>query len=152
MEMLLQFGLTVLGGAIGSFIGLWIGGRRFRSERWWDKKAEAYSALIDAFHPLLDEDAAYEDEMIFNRTLSEDSKNALRAAAADGEKKIRRQHRLSSFLICKEAEESLRKMFRKLEAASNTTDWVEYRTNYSMALWEGFEALKKSAVSDLKVG
>jgi hypothetical protein len=151
-EALYRLALSVVGGAVGSLLTMWLGWRQFRSQRWWDKKAEAYAALIDAFHPLLDEDAAYDEEMERNRELSEEAKAALRTAADEGEKKIRRQQRLSSLLICDQADKALRTMFRQLDAAGNTTDWVEFRTNYSIALWGGFEALKKCAVEDLKVG
>lgn len=147
-----QLSLTVIGGAIGSGLTMWVGGRQFRSQRWWDRKADAYIAIIDAFHDLLDEDEAYWEAAI-NRdsTPPKEEATALRVKAAAAEAKIERQRRLASFLIDDRADRALRTMKSELVAANQTNDWNEYREHASAALWKGFDALKIVAAEDLGV-
>ncbi|MGD0865578.1 MAG: hypothetical protein ABSA49_08490, partial [Rhizomicrobium sp.] len=127
------------------------GWNQFRSERWWDKKAEAYIAIIDKFHALLDEDLEYWDADEKHADIPDTVKDELRAKAKAAENEILRLMRLSEFLICEEASRTLRIMFQKMEAAQNTPDWVEFRTNESRALWDGFNSFKKIAAKDLGV-
>lgn len=54
MDLVTQFFLSVLGGAIGAGVATWFAFRRFRSERWWDAKANAYQNVIDTISDILD--------------------------------------------------------------------------------------------------
>jgi hypothetical protein len=150
-QFISQLALTLIGGAVGAAITLWVGWSQFRKQRWWDKKLEAYSAIFAAFHALLDEDAAYEDAAIENRKVSDSEKDELRRKAKLGEAELWRQMRLSSLLISDQAEQALRKMFRDLESAEMETDWVHFRNLRSQALWDGFGRLKVAAKDSLRV-
>ena len=146
-----QLALTIVGGVVGSALTMTVAWNLFRKQRWWDKKLEAYSAIIAAFHALLDEDAAYEDEEIKARKIADSEKDELRQKAKAGEAELWRQMRLSSLLVSEDAEQTLRTMFKELEHADLTADWVQFRDERSAALWRGFEAVKVVAKSDLGV-
>lgn len=51
-EFLTSLVSTILGGAIVLVIGVRLALRRFYTERWWDRKAEAYTNLIEAVFSL----------------------------------------------------------------------------------------------------
>jgi hypothetical protein len=148
---LLHFLLTILGGAIGSAVTLWLGSRQFRSQRWWDRKAETYLSIVDAFQPLLDEDSEYWDATIRRAEVPEERQKALRVSARAATAEIQRRQRLGRFLISEEAEMALRKMEDDLANAGRETDWTSYREKTSAALFDGFDAVKSAASSDLGV-
>jgi hypothetical protein len=150
-QFIAQLALTLIGGAVGAAITLWVGWNQFRKQRWWDKRLEAYGAIFAAFHALLDEDAAYEDAEIENRKLSESEQTELRKKAKAGEAELWRQMRLSSLLISEPAEQALRRMFRHLQSAEGELDWVQFRHESSRALWDGLETVKRIAKNDLGV-
>ncbi len=146
-----QLLLTAVGGAIGAAVAFYLGLRQFKSQKWWDRTAEAYISLLDAFHPLLDEDTAYWDAEIDGKDLAEPRKLALREASAKAEAEIYKRKRMASFLIDPRADEALNLMFRDLEKSKMTTDWIEYRQAESDALWKGFSAVKSIAAEHLGV-
>lgn len=41
---------SLIGGAFWSYLTVYFALRRFRSERWWDRKADAYSRIIESLH------------------------------------------------------------------------------------------------------
>lgn len=151
MGELLQFPLTILGGAIGSGITLWLNSRQFRAQRWWDKKADTYLSIIDAFHSLLDEDDVHWDAVFRGAEIPEERQKELRDKAAASTAEIQRRQRLGRFLISDEAESALKKMQNKLEVAGREVDWNRFREETSAALVEGFDGIKRAGASDLGV-
>ena len=50
-DVLITFVLTVAAGAVTAFLSVQFALRRFRAERWWERKAQAYAELFSAlFH------------------------------------------------------------------------------------------------------
>jgi hypothetical protein len=41
--------------------GIWLGLSRFRSERWWERKAAAYASAIEALHAIEEHAKKYVD-------------------------------------------------------------------------------------------
>lgn len=46
----LQIGVTVVGMLIGPWIAVKLSLRQFRSQRWWEKQADAYTRLLEALY------------------------------------------------------------------------------------------------------
>lgn len=36
----------------GAFLAAYLAGKRFRTEKWWERKATAYAELVDALHQM----------------------------------------------------------------------------------------------------
>lgn len=122
MNELLRLLLTIFGSALGSGLTVWLGFRQFRVQPWWDKKAECYLSIIEAFHPLLDEDGEYWEATYRGGEVPQEKRTALRAAANVAIMEIKKRQRLGRFLISDRAEAALEKMERNINSASHVGD------------------------------
>jgi hypothetical protein len=129
----------------------WLSTRRFYSEKWWERKLEAYLALIEALHHLsLPFDQAIE-AMIEHRELPKDKQDAYWAKHAEAEAEIMKQIDMSELLISPQAVQLLHNMFKSSSAAKADTDWVGYVTHNQKAISVCINNLKPLAMADLKL-
>jgi hypothetical protein len=47
---IVKFALQVAIAITSAFLAAWLAARRFRNDRWWEKKATAYSDLVESLH------------------------------------------------------------------------------------------------------
>src|SRR5271166_1697818 len=112
---LMQFIATIIAAGLGSWIAFQLGQWQFRSQRWWDKKAETYLSIIDGFHPLLDEEGEYWDAAQRGIEIPQEKRIELSAKTTTALAEIHKRRRLASFLISTEADEALLEMQRGLQ-------------------------------------
>ena len=117
---------------ITSIIGLIISGynarfRRYALEKWWEKKYDAYSNIIDALSDMVEyyrRNIAAEEE---GYTISETVRKTLQKQWTNAIHKVNKVTSMGAFLISSDAEETLRQ-FRKDFSNVNSQNWYE---NYS---------------------
>jgi hypothetical protein len=108
---------------VGSFglLTLWLGLRKFRSEKWWEKKATAYAASIEALHGMYDLSLAQVESIETDQEISKERLITLRTANMAGLSEIRMGASIGSFIMSERAASILRDVlaeFDKLEAPS----------------------------------
>ncbi len=129
----------------------WLATRRFYSEKWWERKLEAYLALIEALHHLsLPFDQKIE-AMIENRELPEVKQDSYWAKHHEAEAEIMKQIDMSELLISPDAVALLREMFRSSSSANAEMDLVSYLSKNQKAISKCVDDLKKVAMKDLKL-
>jgi hypothetical protein len=147
---------TILAGiviaTISSLVTVQLSLGRFRSEKWWEKKAEAYSNLIGAIHDA----KAFSEETIEagskGKDLSGDDDKALRIRSKNAESDIYRAMDVGAFYLSDKAIARLRSYMKDCGESSNTTDWVMYITNDYEANKSCLADMIEIARNDLKVG
>lgn len=85
-----------------SFLTVQLSLRRFYSERWWERKADAYTDIIEALHAKLEFLDSYFSVMYDGERLSETDVVRLRAANKEADQKINKLIRIGTFVISKE--------------------------------------------------
>jgi hypothetical protein len=140
LSNLTNFILTIVAAGIGSLVGSQLGQWQFRSQRWWDKKAETYLSIIDGFHPLFDEADEYWEAEIRHSEIPEERRKELWAISSKALAEIDKRKRLGSFLISQDAEIALKEMGRGLNRARMEMDSNKYMEIWSEALSTGFES------------
>jgi hypothetical protein len=113
-------------------VTLKLGLKRFRSERWWEKKAAAYASVIEGMHAMYDGAKAWADEANSEYELSEEWNAALREANMKGWAEIRKGASIGSFIMSKNAASILSKLVRELDAQDDklpTHDFHSVRRN-----------------------
>ncbi len=50
VKFALQVAIAITTSITSAFLAAWLAARRFRNDRWWEKKATAYSDLIESLH------------------------------------------------------------------------------------------------------
>lgn len=137
-----------------SFLSSWItvqlSLRRFRSERWWEKRVDAYSRIIEALH----NSKAFLEEHLeaeaLHGDLSADRKKelGLRAHAANDE--IIKAVNVGAFLLSEKALASL-KQYREDTSAYPDMTWDDYLEQNFPATKACLEAIIRIAKKDLAV-
>jgi hypothetical protein len=88
------------GGAAAIVLTAWFALRRFRSEKWWERKAETYAAIFDAMDNLLEEvDLLTDEEMTRSNAITPEHRTKLAEAAGEARRQIRKASRVGSFLL-----------------------------------------------------
>ena len=126
--------------------------KRFYSERWWERRLDAYSALIEALHRMnrtIEEEfeAARQDRQLSDSEIQEG-----RSVWADSKREIARATDLASFLLNAEVDSKLRKLTCDLESASrNASDYYDHLAVQQDAITECLTSLTNLAKRDLGV-
>ncbi|MCU7807334.1 MAG: hypothetical protein KZQ73_05625 [Candidatus Thiodiazotropha sp. (ex Semelilucina semeliformis)] len=113
--------------SISSFITVRLSLRRFRSEKWWERKIDAYSKVIEAFHHVKVFSDAHLNAESKGKELPEDHDKEVRRLAKIAHNEIDKYADIGSFVFSKEFYEKLRAYQNESdEAADLHQDWVGY--------------------------
>ena len=136
--------------AISSWIAVQLSLRKFHLEKWWERRADAYSVLIEALHV----SKAFCDEnfeaLCAGRHVSEERDKEQRNRAQKATDEIQRAIDIGAFLFSDEALEVLKRYTKDQEEVSKAQDWYQY---LETDLWATSRCLKdiiEIARKDLK--
>jgi hypothetical protein len=98
---------SLIGGVVTAAVSVRLALKRFRSERWWERKAQAYSdLLLSLFHVQIHAKRRLE-EVVEGVAFDESYIATLSARAANGFAEIRKAAALGSFLFSTEVSQRL---------------------------------------------
>jgi hypothetical protein len=121
---------------------------KFRSERWWEKKAASYAEVIEALHAMYDRSLfvlqqAKSEFALHGDTAAEIQKNSDQALA-----KVRRGAAIGSFVMTTRAVEILNDMFGELERIP-AGDEANQHTTRAQSIERAIAAMTAEARKDL---
>lgn len=108
-----------------AFLAAWVATRRFRDEKWWEKKVTAYGQLVDALHRMKWPAAENIDAFIESRDISDDENERLWQEFKKARRNVWRIAENSSFLISPEVLSSIQVMERAISSARNSQSWFD---------------------------
>jgi hypothetical protein len=122
--------LTALISLLGSFIGAWLAARfalsRFYSEKVWERKTAAYTAIFDALH---DMNRWYEEhilEFTHDTTVTPERAEQLGKESRAAEAALRHRLLSETWLIPDNIAGRIDLAFAELEVAKRNTGWHDY--------------------------
>ena len=126
--------------------------RSFYSERWWERKAEAYTAVIESLHHM----KRYDDTMLEltyeGRELAEERKNELLERSQKAYDEFKRLMDVGSFVLAPDAMEELRTLEKEFRKAGNAQTWHDHLEISLAATQVCLDNLRQIGRKDLKVG
>jgi hypothetical protein len=136
--------------AVSSWITVQLSLRRFRSERWWERKVQAYEKIIGALH----DSKAFSDKHLeaeySGREIGEEKDKELRARSKVAHEEIEKAIDIGSFLLSDEALSRLKQYQKDMEKASDTQMWLEYLEGDLAATSNCLKDLIQIAKKDLR--
>ena len=136
--------------AVSSWITVQLSLKRFRSERWWERKAQAYEKIIGALH----DSKAFADKHLEaeygGRKVAEEKDKELRARSKVAHEEIEKAIDTGSFLLSDEALSRLKQYQKDMEKASDTQMWFEYLEEDLAATSNCLKDLIQIAKKDLR--
>lgn len=116
-DVLLKIGGSLAVAVLTSWLTVHMTLKRFRSEKWWGKRSEAYSQIMEALHHIrehADNERAAEQR---GATLAAELAKKLRSNVEKATAEIRLRRDIGSFLISEDAVAALNALLEDLNAA-----------------------------------
>ena len=137
--------------AVTSWITVQLSLRRLRSERWWERKANAYERVIEALHHSKEFTELHLEAEHEGEELPEGERQALRDKSEAAHAEVRRATNLGAFLLSDQAIERVRRYRREERASGKATSWLEYLAQDWATVDSCLDDLIKLAKEDLRV-
>jgi hypothetical protein len=148
-------GTTMFSGIVIAFISSWltvqISLHRFRTERWWEKKAEAYSKIIEALHNAKTVSSAYMSTLTDATQLTEEQKKVLSIRNQAATEEILKAMDVGAFLLSEEALDRLWQYQKDAGVAAKEISWDSYLEKDLDATGKGLRDMIIIAKKDLEV-
>lgn len=126
--------------------------RRFAQERWWERKAEAYTRIIEALSDLVDYYRQMCDEEINpRRTINAKTRQEMLERSKRGHREVTKAADIGAFLISPEAETALRRFREGPEEKPDPQDWYSIFENEYSRADRCLKELVECAKEDLRV-
>jgi len=127
----------------------WFALGRFRAEKWWEKKVEAYSAIMEALHHMhRDLTVSYEAEIGMSEVPGE-LKAELDAKYTAGRNEILRHADLGDFVISEKAAEALVQLEKDFSWSNPNESYFEHLDGKAFAVSQCMAKVKAAGKEDL---
>ena len=117
MNIILEIILSSIPGlivaTIGTLLSVNLALRRFYSEKWWERKAEAYSRIVEELYHVMNNLDTYLSHFEHSREFPEDKKIELQQRANEAYKEIYKAESIGAFIISDEVAQTLSDMRSK---------------------------------------
>ena len=147
VKLIVQISISV--GA--AFLAAWLANRRFKHERWWERKANAYSDLIEALHNMKWPSAEHVDAEIERRKLTKQDSEELWAEFKEARRTVWRITETSSFLISSEVLKAVQEMEVALNKAKDADTWIEHLDEQWAAIDDCVKKIKALGKKELSI-
>jgi virulence-associated protein VapD len=148
---LLTLATSIAVAVISSILTVRLALRRFYSEKWWERKSAAYTAIIEALHHVREHADTNLTFSLRGKDLPPEGDRELTAKLQDAMAQLRMQRDVGSFVVSEETVNALNNLFAELDASTNTVQWVEHLKTKLAALDKCLPELRRIARCDLQL-
>ncbi|HLH11065.1 MAG TPA: hypothetical protein VKV77_04180 [Methylovirgula sp.] len=145
IQLLLQPVLSLIGGWLAATFAL----RNFRSQKVWERKAEAYTSIFDALYDMARWYDEHYDAEISGRKMTEDKVSELSKAYTAAKEKLKRRVASETWLLAEAASKRLEELFKCLSIERN--DWFRMLDEDSYSISEATRDLRVMVRKDLRL-
>lgn len=125
--------------------------RRFYAERWWERKADAYSRIIEALYIALDYfDNMYDRELAL-RAISEERVAELQSHFEQAARELRKATRIGAYIISDDIAEALERLEKRQTPDLPEASWLEVVEAEYAAYKATLAEIKTLAKQDLRI-
>lgn len=125
--------------------------RRFHEEKWWEKKVEMYSSLLETLHHMKNYAAEHYEDQINPEYITDEKREELLRDWKQFSREFAKLLDLASFHLSSEAVAVLDEYKKKKAEARKSKSIFEWIDGDLAAVSACLEELKKAAKRDLKV-
>jgi hypothetical protein len=136
---------------LSGVVAVWLGLRRFRSERWWERKAAAYAAIIESLHILEDVEDQRIEAIRKMVQLPPQHIDDLRSKAVEARAEIRKYANLGGFVVTERTTNILDDVTDALAIPYRNGElMLNYHEERWAAVGKALAAVKIDAKNDLR--
>ena len=125
--------------------------RRFHAERWWERKADAYSRIVEALHSATEYWSAKSHEDMTGQRISEERQKQVSEDYQQGCRELSKTTGVGAYIISDEVADALARLQKRPRLDPKDCAWFEiYDAEYE-AHKETLAEVRKLAKKDLGV-
>ena len=125
--------------------------KRFHAERWWERKAEAYSRIVESLHHLMEYSSAMSEESTHSVEFTEERRKDLVDNYRSAHRDLRKATGIGAYIISDEVAAVLSRLEARPQLAWNDNPpWEIFDADLS-AYKEALEQIRRLAKKDLRV-
>jgi hypothetical protein len=124
--------------------------RQFRSERWWEKKWDAYSQIMKQLTLLEFSYGSWYDDAVSARALNDESKAILREQHHQAEESIGMAAAAGSFVVSKESARVLADLVKEFDKHAAGEHWVDEIGRHYQSTVTSIARIREHAKADLR--
>jgi hypothetical protein len=151
IEILVNSVSAALIAILSAWVTVQLSLRKFRTEKWWERKADAYTNLIEALHHSLKFSDRHLEKEQQGETLDDDADRKLRREAMSADADIRRYIDVGQLHMSNATIQRLHTYMQDERKAGDTTSWNEYLMNTYQVNQKCLADLIVLAKKDLRV-
>ncbi len=148
-QIFLQVVLTAVAAVGASFFTARFALRRFYSEKWWEKKYEGYSSILESLHYIARDFYEGEDAAESGRKIPDGRKDELSAKFREAEDDLAKRIDVGQFVISEAAVAVLATFQKELGSGRRANDFPEYIERGGKATNKALRQMRAIAKSDL---
>jgi len=150
-DLLSAFGTSIATAVITAMVTVRLSVRQFQSQKWWERKVDAYTRIIEALQAMYRFSSEAFEAEIEGRELAGEYADALRAGWRAGRDELKRAIGYGSLVISSEAYRALEELEDALDAARREQTWTEHLDSETAALGSCLGDVRQLAAKDLGV-
>lgn len=150
----IELGKFILQAAIsigGAFLAAHLAMKKFRNEKWWEKKAAAYAELVEALHTMKWPAGEHLDAELESREVSQEESSRMWEEFKVARRNIWKVADSSTFLVSEEVIKAVQDMERGLSSARNAQSWFEHLDEQYAAVNKCLGRIKEIGRADLGI-
>ncbi|NJL72313.1 MAG: hypothetical protein HC888_12405 [Candidatus Competibacteraceae bacterium] len=125
--------------------------RRFYAERWWERKADAYSRIIETLYIIVDYFDVMSDDELSEQKISPEREDELNCQFRQARIELRKATRIGAYIISKDIAIALQELERRPEMDPRENGWYIMLEDNYIAHREALAKIRKLAKKDLRV-
>ena len=146
-----QLFISLVSPILAVFLAVQLSLRKFYSQKWWEKKSEVYSNILESLAQMegSTKHSFYSDVVGLPSTEEQDQAKA--KFYRESSDRIEKITNMGAFIISKSAHEHLAILSHKLEGSKGKADWANAIDDNWGAIREAIQEIRKCAEQDLKL-
>lgn len=100
--------------------------KQFREEKWWEKKVDAYSKVLDALHKTKKFSQEHLEAIYIDKDVTDERDKELRQLAKESREELLRVADVGAFLLCEEAVVRMEEYKNSTDMLHEQPTWREY--------------------------
>ena len=152
-QLLLALVPGVIIAVVTAFLTVRLSLRQFYSQRWWERKAEAYSTIVESIYHAKNYVARLLEAEEEGREVSNDRRKQLEEYSMKAYEELNKAASIGAFIISDEAATHLSKLLKELrtDADYNELSWREVLDSEVSILNRSLVKMRECAKKDLQI-
>lgn len=151
LEFVIQTIISLSGVLMAALLATYFAMKRFREEKWWQRKAEIYSELINELHELKYPKVRFFDSLVEGIKIDDDEAHELIRLEKDAQIKLLQVAEKSSFFLNESVLFEIRNMDKFINRAKNQESVIEQYQDEIYAIDECISRVMSIGRKDLQI-